>query len=230
MSILSGNAVWRLILQSDVVSWSVLFILFALSLACWTLFLLKFATLRTQIKKTQELCSLLPHVKTVDELLALHARFAKTIPGYFLIKQLKSAEWYLEGNIASGVQSLLPWQLNQLEGQGFTLIDEIVSDQEQMFTVLSTSAAVSPLLGLFGTVWGLIQAFIAIGEKQSADITAVAPGIAQALTTTLAGLIVAIPAFVMVNQLSQISKQLEQKLVQLSERSQAIIQRLLVRV
>lgn len=229
MSMLSGNALWRLILQSDFVSWTVLLLLFALSIACWTIFLLKYATIRSQIKYAQELLSLLPHVKTVDELLALHARYAKTIPGHFIIKQLKNAEWFLEGNMLQGIQTLLPSQLDQLEGQGFTLIDDIMGQQEQLFPVLSTSAAVSPLLGLFGTVWGLIQAFIAIGEKQSADISAVAPGIAQALTTTLAGLIVAIPAFVMVNHLSALSKQLEQKLVQLSERCQAIVHRLLVR-
>ena len=63
--------------------------------------------------------------------------------------------------------------------------------------MLSVSAAVSPLMGLFGTVWGLIHAFVRIGELQSADIATVAPGIAEALITTLAGLMVAIPALAM---------------------------------
>ena len=63
--------------------------------------------------------------------------------------------------------------------------------------MLSVSAAVSPLLGLFGTVWGLVHAFVRIGELQTADIATVAPGIAEALITTLAGLMVAIPALVM---------------------------------
>lgn len=229
MSLLSGNALWRLILQSDFVSWTVLIFLFLLSVACWTIFLYKFAGIRSQIKSIQEVLMLLPHIKTVDELLALHARYAKTIPGYFIIKMLKNAEWYLEGNMQQGVQSLTPVQAEQLEGQAYTLIDEIIGQEESLLPILSTSAAVSPLLGLFGTVWGLIQAFIAIGEKQSADISAVAPGIAQALTTTLAGLIVAIPAFIMVNHLSSQIKKLEQKMIQLSERCQGILYRLLVR-
>ena len=83
-------------------------------------------------------------------------------------------------------------------------------------------------MGLFGTVWGLIQAFMAIGEKQSADIAAVAPGIAQALTTTLAGLLVAIPAFVMFSYLSWQLKSLEQKLMQFADRSVLVIQKLLM--
>ena len=73
--------------------------------------------------------------------------------------------------------------------------------EESYLPFLFTSASVSPLLGLFGTVWGLVHAFIRISEKQSADITTVAPGIAEALITTLAGLLVAVPALVMYHYL-----------------------------
>ena len=59
---------------------------------------------------------------------------------------------------------------------------------------LSTTVSVSPFLGLFGTVWGVMQAFMRMGVKGSADISAVGPGIAEALITTVAGLAVAIPA------------------------------------
>ena len=54
----------------------------------------------------------------------------------------------------------------------------------------------------FGTVWGLIHAFMGIAQQKSADISAVAPGIAEALITTLGGLIIAIPALVMFNYLT----------------------------
>ncbi len=62
--------------------------------------------------------------------------------------------------------------------------------------LLGMAAAVSPLLGLLGTVWGVMQAFLGMAQQQGADLAAVAPGIAEALITTLAGLIVAIPALV----------------------------------
>ena len=62
--------------------------------------------------------------------------------------------------------------------------------------ILATAAGVSPLLGLLGTVWGIIYAFINIGQQGSASIDTVAPGVAEALITTLVGLSVAIPALV----------------------------------
>jgi biopolymer transport protein TolQ len=62
--------------------------------------------------------------------------------------------------------------------------------------ILATTAAISPLLGLLGTVWGIMYSFINIGQQGSASIATVAPGIAEALVTTIAGLVVAIPAMV----------------------------------
>lgn len=60
--------------------------------------------------------------------------------------------------------------------------------------MLATAASVSPLLGLLGTVWGVMYSFMNIGKVGSASIAAVAPGIAEALMTTIGGLLVAIPA------------------------------------
>ncbi len=68
--------------------------------------------------------------------------------------------------------------------------------------VLAMTANVSPLIGLLGTVWGIMYSFINISQKGSASIDTVAPGIAEALITTLAGLCVAIPAMVGHNFLS----------------------------
>ncbi|MFC1561314.1 MotA/TolQ/ExbB proton channel family protein [Candidatus Latescibacterota bacterium] len=68
--------------------------------------------------------------------------------------------------------------------------------------ILATTANVSPLIGLLGTVWGIMYSFINIGERGSVSIDVVAPGIAEALITTIAGLCVAIPAMVGHNFLS----------------------------
>ena len=65
------------------------------------------------------------------------------------------------------------------------ILDDMIGNEESYLPVLSTSAAISPLLGLFGTVWGLIHSFISISQRGSADIVTVAPGIAEALITTL---------------------------------------------
>lgn len=224
-----GNALWQLIMQSDLVSWIVLLTLLALSIACWTIFLYKIMVLKLKTRHLQEVLNKLPQLRTLEELIALHAQYAKTAPGYFLIKSFKSLEWYLELNAQKGEQGINKSQAESFEVSTFQIVDDMVQQEESYLPVLSTSAAVAPLLGLFGTVWGLIQAFISIGEKQAADIAAVAPGIAQALTTTLAGLLVAIPAFIMFNYLSWQIRAFEHKLVSLAERSNLLIQRLLVR-
>ena len=96
-------------------------------------------------------------------------------------------------------------------------------------SILSTSAAVSPLLGLFGTVWGLIHAFIRISERQSADIATVAPGIAEALITTLTGLAVAVPSLIMFNYCrSQVGK-IEQMFLTLSDNFIVKIQKFVIK-
>jgi len=66
-------------------------------------------------------------------------------------------------------------------------------------TFLATTAAACPFIGLFGTVWGIMQSFRAIGQTGSTSIAAVAPGISEALINTAAGLAAAIPALIFYN-------------------------------
>lgn len=68
---------------------------------------------------------------------------------------------------------------------------------------LATTAAASPFIGLFGTVWGIMDSFMAIGTTGSTSITAVAPGISEALINTAAGLFTAIPALLFYNMFVQ---------------------------
>lgn len=74
---------------------------------------------------------------------------------------------------------------------------------EQWLTWLATTGAVTPFIGLFGTVWGIIDAFTGLGSAGTASLRSVAPGISEALVTTAAGLFAAIPAVVGYNQFVQ---------------------------
>lgn len=78
---------------------------------------------------------------------------------------------------------------------------------ESRIAFLATTASIAPFVGLFGTVWGIMEAFLAIGEQGSTSLGVVAPGIAEALITTAAGLAAAIPAVIAYNQLSHRVKQ-----------------------
>ena len=78
-----------------------------------------------------------------------------------------------------------------------------VNKLERHVPVLATTASITPFIGLFGTVWGIIIAFQGIGETGSTDLAVVAPGIAEALVATAAGLFAAIPAVYFYNHLTQ---------------------------
>jgi len=195
----AGNSLWYLITQSDLMSWIVLLLLLILSIICWALFFGKYLLTRVKMQKLRAAYKKIHAVNTLEQLDALTLVMQDTVPGYIIGKQ------------RGMMKSAFDWQL--LVQYGEQVLDTLVSAEEGYLTTLSTSAAVSPLLGLFGTVWGLVQAFIGISERQAADIVAVAPGIAQALVTTLAGLVVAIPALVMFNYLQARAQAYEQELV-----------------
>ena len=72
---------------------------------------------------------------------------------------------------------------------------------EKYLMVLATAVTISPFLGLLGTVWGIMSSFWDMAQLQSANLTVVAPGIAEALITTIAGLATAIPAVIFYNSL-----------------------------
>src|SRR5262249_42941436 len=74
---------------------------------------------------------------------------------------------------------------------------------ERALTFLATTASVAPFVGLFGTVWGIMNAFRGIGAAGGASIAAYAPGIAEALVTTAAGLAAAIPAVIAYNHFNR---------------------------
>ena len=89
---------------------------------------------------------------------------------------------------------------------------EEVRRVEKGMSWLATTAGVAPFIGLFGTVWGIIDAFSGLGSAGSASLRAVAPGIAEALVTTAAGLFAAIPALIAYNHFLQDIRDLAQRL------------------
>lgn len=93
-----------------------------------------------------------------------------------------------------------PRSIVALERSAQTASSEAITSLERRLTWLATIAAISPFVGLFGTVMGVVDAFQGLGTAGAATLRAVAPGISEALITTAAGLFVAIPAVVAYNQ------------------------------
>jgi len=222
-----GNSLWMLVAQSDYITKLVLLILLGLSVICWTIFLYKVILLYIKKNQLKLLAKRLSSISTFDELRGLALAFNDTLPGYFLRKNFGSLKMYLEGE--PNKSSLNEREIVSLQQQVEQSVDDILQTEESYLPFLFTSASVSPLLGLFGTVWGLVHAFIRISEKQSADITTVAPGIAEALITTLAGLLVAIPALVMYHYLMSEIRTIERQLFILADKFSFIVQKLFSR-
>ncbi|WP_235976639.1 protein TolQ [Sandaracinobacteroides hominis] len=104
-------------------------------------------------------------------------------------------------------------------------IDRSVSDLSDRLNVLATIGSVAPFVGLFGTVWGIMRAFIAIGVTQNTSLAVVAPGIAEALFATAIGLFAAIPAVIGYNRLLHRITRLEDRLQGFSSAFHALMSR-----
>ena len=102
-------------------------------------------------------------------------------------------------------------------------IEKQMSKIEKGFTFLATVGSTAPFIGLFGTVWGIMNSFQSIAISRNTSLAIVAPGIAEALFATALGLLAAIPAVVAYNRFSNDSKKYSQKLESFSKRFLSII-------
>jgi len=106
-----------------------------------------------------------------------------------------------------------------LESSSLKEIEEI----EKKFTFLATVGSTAPFIGLFGTVWGIMNSFESIAISRNTSLAIVAPGIAEALFATALGLLAAIPAVVAYNKFNNDSKKYSQKIENFSRRFISII-------
>ena len=102
-------------------------------------------------------------------------------------------------------------------------IEKQISKIEKGFTFLATVGSTAPFIGLFGTVWGIMNSFQSIAISRNTSLAIVAPGIAEALFATALGLLAAIPAVVAYNRFNNESKKYSQKLESFSKRFLSII-------
>ena len=102
-------------------------------------------------------------------------------------------------------------------------IEKQMSKIEKGFTFLATVGSTAPFIGLFGTVWGIMNSFQSIAISRNTSLAIVAPGIAEALFATALGLLAAIPAVVAYNRFNNDSRKYSQKLESFSKRFLSII-------
>lgn len=211
---LTNNFLGQLISQSDGMTLVILLILLVLSITCWAIFFYKLIILRIKERHARDVMVMLENISTFESLRALANSIAYTVPGYFLSSNIS----FLKMMVDDQNPVLDEQDFAYLQDRIDQSLDDIIHKEYSYLPVLATTAAVSTLLGLLGTVWGLIHAFLSISEKQSADIIAIAPGIAEALVTTLVGLMVAIPASVMYHYIVTRVRNLEYEYMKVADR------------
>jgi len=210
------GGVGSLILQAGPVAKSVLLILLFCSLWTWSVFLYKwyiFNRIRKQTRIFEECFSQRqPLAQThTDTSKLTHSLLAQLFRVGYAELQRQQKLYFCSPESSSEQQQEA---LILLAQDGLQAITEemqsakinIITYLELRLSSLATIASTSPFIGLFGTVWGIMNAFRGIGIHGQADIASVAPGIAEALVTTAGGLAAAVPAVIIYNHFIHCTK------------------------
>ena len=179
--------------HADIVVKCVMIGLILASVVTWAIFFSKsveFFSLKRRLKREQQL---LADARSLDQASDIAANFgAKSLSTQLLNEAQNELELSQGSEDNEGIK----------ERTGFRLERRVAAAGRQMGRgngYLATIGAISPFVGLFGTVWGIMNSFIGIAQTQTTNLAVVAPGIAEALLATAIGLVAAIPAVVIYN-------------------------------
>ena len=192
---LGSSALVEMIQNSGPVALFVLLVLLIASLYSWTVIFGKISAFRKATRESKRFIHAFRTASRLQEMAEVSAE-CKASPLAQVFDEVY--ETYKRQTGGSGP----PRNLVPLERSAQTAASEAVTSLERRLTWMATIGAVSPFVGLFGTVIGIVDAFHGLGTAGAATLRAVAPGISEALITTAAGLFVAIPAVIAYNQFS----------------------------
>lgn len=195
-----GSGVLGLFVETGWVARGIVLILLGFSIVSWAMILLKYQYLRRAEKESHNFLQDFRRTKNIDELMKIaeNRKFSPLstlfIEGY---RETQSIIRTLpDQKVTDEDRPVISQEIER--SLKITTQDEVVY-MERYLAFLGTTGTVGPLLGLFGTVWGIMDAFYGIGLKGAGDIGALAPGLAAALVNTISGLFVAIPAVIAYN-------------------------------
>lgn len=198
----NNGSMWDLLWSADTVTKIVLIGLIFASVWCWAIIFEKFGVLRQLKQKTAKFEEKFWSGGSLDRLYdSLGANPNEPMANMFVaaMKEWKRTN-ILKSKTDRGLRGVSLQQ--RIEKAMMVSMDKDLDSLETRLGFLASTGSVAPLVGLFGTVWGIINSFNAIAVTQSNSLSAMAPGIAEALFTTAFGLIAAIPAVVAYNKIS----------------------------
>ena len=226
-------SVANLMLNSSVMAKGVLLVLLLFSVVSWAIILQKYFFFKNAKNEDRRFLS---YFSKADNFLNIHdyARELKysTVARIFLVGY---RELYVFQEMAQSKKNKSSFSENEKfvsarDIKGISLavnkaINAEISRLSRRLDFLATTGSTTPFIGLFGTVWGIMTSFSAIGFQGSASIGGVAPGIAEALVATAGGLVAAIPAVIAYNKISKDLNRYAARLDDFSSEFSAIILR-----
>jgi biopolymer transport protein TolQ len=204
---LSGN-IWVLFLYAGPMVKGVIILLLALSVICWGISLFKFLILRSALNESESFLDIFWNNQSLKRTFT-DAKQLENSPlaeifrsGYLELQQMQQQDSRADGESRTSDTTTSPLKLYGL-GAIKRALDQAATAEftrlEKNLGFLATTGSIAPFIGLFGTVWGIMNSFRDIGRQGSANLATVAPGIAEALIATAFGLLAAIPAVVLYN-------------------------------
>ena len=189
---------WGMFKAADMVVKSVLVGLVIASFATWTVWVAKGVEIASAKRRMRRASASIAAAQCLDEAVDHFARVGGT--GGALVRaaaeELAQSAPVLDHTSGEGVLARITSRLSRIEASAARRITLGTG-------VLATIGATAPFVGLFGTVWGIMNSFIGISESQTTNLAVVAPGIAEALLATALGLVAAIPAVVIYNMFAR---------------------------
>ena len=189
----SGLSEWslsHLFFEADLVVQSVMICLLLASVAVWTITLVKFLEIRAAQRRAQRALLALSGCGTLDDADILR-QLALGVESQF-VEAAQSERRATGSGSTAGVHERTQTRLGRIGLAEYRRLSSGLG-------ILASVGSNSPFVGLFGTVWGIMNSFIGISQAQTTSLTVVAPGIAEALLATAMGLLAAIPAVVFYN-------------------------------
>ena len=206
-------SIWNLFFRADLIVKSVIIILIASSIYSWAIIIDKYRLFKKINKSSEEFENKFWKSKSAES-------FYNSLPNDMDDPMANVFKDTMQVIIKSKSKSNLS---SRLESMLEVNIEKQMNSLEKNYTFLATVGATAPFIGLFGTVWGIMNSFQSIAISRNTSLAIVAPGIAEALFATALGLLAAIPAVVAYNKFNSDSKKYSQKLENFSRRFTSII-------
>ena len=206
-------SILNLFLRADIIVKSVMILLVASSIYSWAIIIEKYRLFKKINQSSEEFENKFWKSKSAES-------FYNNLPQDMDDPMANVFKDTMQVIIKSKSKSNLP---NRLESMLEVNIEKQLNVIEKNFTFLATVGSTAPFIGLFGTVWGIMNSFQSIAISRNTSLAIVAPGIAEALFATALGLLAAIPAVVAYNKFNNDSKKYSQKLENFSKRFISII-------